>query len=51
MPTDKHWASKQTAKQDEVRDFVSRGLDQFCSRTEHRLLAAGQWWCRLPFHD
>lgn len=27
MSTEKHWASKQTSKQDEVRDFVGKGLD------------------------
>jgi tetratricopeptide (TPR) repeat protein len=27
MTIEKHWASKSTAKQDEVRDFFSKGLD------------------------
>jgi len=27
MTIEKHWATKQTAKQDEVRDFVGKGLD------------------------
>lgn len=28
MSTEKHWATKQTVKQDEVRDFVAQGIDK-----------------------
>jgi len=39
--TDKHWASKQTAKHDEVRDFVSKGIELALQRRKEVGLALG----------
>jgi tetratricopeptide (TPR) repeat protein len=39
MATEKHWASKQTSKQDEVRDVFVRGLDW--AMTRRREVAMG----------
>lgn len=41
MSTDKHWASRQPAKQDEVRDFFAAGLDQALAHRKEVGLAAG----------
>lgn len=41
MSTDKHWASRQAAKQDEVRDFFGRGLDLALKHRKEVGLAAG----------
>lgn len=41
MPTEKHWATKQTAKQDEVRDFVAKGLDLALKRRKEVGMALG----------
>ena len=41
MSIEKHWASKQTSKQDEVRDFVSRGLDLALQRRKEVALVLG----------
>ncbi|PIR15485.1 MAG: hypothetical protein COV48_14105 [Elusimicrobia bacterium CG11_big_fil_rev_8_21_14_0_20_64_6] len=41
MSTEKHWASKQASKQDEVRDFVSQVLDLAVKRRKEVGMALG----------
>jgi tetratricopeptide (TPR) repeat protein len=41
MSTDKHWASQQTSKQDEVRDFVAKGLELALKHRKEVGLALG----------
>lgn len=41
MHTEKHWASKQANKQDEVRDFFARGLDFALRRKKDVAIAVG----------
>lgn len=41
MSTDKHWASRQAAKQDEVRDFFGHGLDLALKHRKEVGMAAG----------
>ena len=41
MSTEKHWATKQASKQDEVRDFFARGLDLALARRKEVGLALG----------
>lgn len=41
MSIDKHWASKQPSKQDEVRDFVANSLDLALKRRKEVGLALG----------
>lgn len=41
MSTEKHWATKQASKQDEVRDFVGKGLDLAVKHRKEVGLAAG----------
>jgi hypothetical protein len=41
MATEKHWASRQEAKQDEVRNFVGRGLDLALARRKEVGLVLG----------
>lgn len=41
MSTEKHWATKQASKQDEVRDFVGKGLDLALARRKEVGMALG----------
>jgi tetratricopeptide (TPR) repeat protein len=41
MSTEKHWASKQASKQDEVRDFFGNGLDLAVKHRKEVGMAAG----------
>ena len=41
MSTEKHWASKQASKQDEVRDFFGHGLDLAVKHRKEVGMAAG----------
>lgn len=41
MPTDKHWASQQDSKKDEVRDFFGHAFDQAVKHRREVGLAAG----------
>ena len=40
MSTEKHWATKQASKQDEVRDFFGKGLDWALVRRKEIGIAA-----------
>ena len=41
MSIEKHWATKQASKQDEVRDFFGKGLDLILSRRKEAAMLVG----------